>query len=233
MLLESRLNLSLDCEGEAAWWWTAGEKAGHAAGLKKFAGSHGKGFKDCLLFLLLGFGVKHLLSLPLLGRSSIIQFEEHVFQMVWFNRLLVWIGGRCYGFESSRIFQVGIFGDFKARSRVIRSEFVFAKSLALTQHRKSCEAAYHSMIQSLSFSSIGGFCTSNFQSLLGVTKEHSEFFFSELYWSQRISLVISEVFHDYFGYHFLNYEVIPWGATLNSFASLTCFFVSRKTINCY
>jgi len=24
-------------EGEAAWWWTAGEKAGHAAGLKKFA----------------------------------------------------------------------------------------------------------------------------------------------------------------------------------------------------
>lgn len=86
------------------------------------------------------------------------------------------------------------------------------------------------MIQSLSFSSIDGFFTSNFQSLLRVTEEQSEFFIlPKLYWSQRISLVISEVFPDFFGCHFMNYEVIPWGATSsNSFASLTCFLYLDK-----
>ena len=50
MLLES-FNLSLHCEGEAAWWWTAGEKAGHAAGLKKFAGSHERDSRIVCLFV--------------------------------------------------------------------------------------------------------------------------------------------------------------------------------------
>ena len=72
------LNLSLLCEGEAGWWWTAGEQAGHAAGLKKFAGSHGRDSRIvCLFASRLWFQISFIFTTP----GEMIQFDEHVFQM--------------------------------------------------------------------------------------------------------------------------------------------------------
>lgn len=76
-----------------------------------------KGIQGLFACLFLGFGVKYLLSLPLLGRSSIIQFEEHVFQMGWFNHLLKFelvedvLASNLP--ESSKLESLGIFWDFK------------------------------------------------------------------------------------------------------------------------